>query len=138
MDARPLGDSGRGQRDQIVDFLHILTKADALAARRNAFATELRQLPGLLFPQTLRQEMTQLLFRFTTVRARFVAGLVDTGLGMLSLRDLDQEFAIIGRVYAHDSASLPEFLTSIEDQIATQSVFHAEKTTAQRRSCASL
>ncbi len=78
------------------DFLHILTKACSTAQHVR------RRLP---VSQTLRQESTQLLLRFTTVRARFVADLVHAGLGMPGLRDLHQELAIIGSIYAHDSAS---------------------------------
>jgi hypothetical protein len=48
------------------DFLHILTKADELAARLNTFADDLRRRPGLPVSQTLRQETTQLLLRCTT------------------------------------------------------------------------
>jgi hypothetical protein len=113
---------------------HILTKADELAARLNTFADDLRRRPGLPVSQTLRQETTQLLLRFTTVRARFVADLVHAGLGMPGLRVLHPELAIIGRIYAHDSASLPGFLKSVEDQIATQSVVHTD-TTAQEDYC---
>jgi hypothetical protein len=116
------------------DFLHILTKADELAARLNTFADDLRRRPGLLVLQTLRQETTQLLLSFTTVRARFVAELVHAGLDMQGLRDLHQELAIICRIYAHDSASLPGFLKSVEDQIATQRVVHAGQT-AQEDYC---
>jgi hypothetical protein len=51
------------------DFLHILAKAGELEARLNTFAEELRRWPGLLVSQTLSQEVTELLLRFTTVRA---------------------------------------------------------------------
>jgi hypothetical protein len=115
------------------DFLHILTKADELSARLNTFAAELRQRPGLPVSQTLRQEMTQLLLRFTTVLARFMAGLVDICLGMPGLRDLHPELAIIGRIYANDSTSLPGFLKSIEDQIATQRL---TELSPRRKDCA--
>eukprot|EP00291_Cryptomonas_curvata_P030304 CAMPEP_0172206628 /NCGR_PEP_ID=MMETSP1050-20130122/33332_1 /TAXON_ID=233186 /ORGANISM="Cryptomonas curvata, Strain CCAP979/52" /LENGTH=259 /DNA_ID=CAMNT_0012885749 /DNA_START=305 /DNA_END=1081 /DNA_ORIENTATION=- len=116
------------------DFLHILSKADELAALLNTFADDLRRRPGLSVSQTLRQEVTQLLLRFTTIRARFVADIVDSGLGMPELRGLHQEFAIIGRIYAHYSASLPGFLKNVDDQIATQSAVHTDKT-AQEDYC---
>jgi hypothetical protein len=116
------------------DFLHILNKADELSATLYTFADELRRRPGLPVSQTLRQEVTQLLLRFTTVRARFVAAVVASGLGTPALRDLHPEFTILGRIYAHDSAALPGFLKSIEDQIATQCVSHPDKT-AQEDYC---
>jgi hypothetical protein len=52
------------------DLLHILSKADELSARLTTFAEDLRRRPGLLVSQTLRQEVYQLLLRFTTVRVR--------------------------------------------------------------------
>jgi hypothetical protein len=116
------------------DFLHILSKADELSARLTTFAEDLRRRPGLPVSQTLRQDVHQLLLRFTTVRARFVADVVEAGLGIPGLRDLRQEFAIIGRIYASECASLPGFLKSVEDQLATQSVFHTDKT-AQEDYC---
>ena len=64
------------------DLLHMLSKADELAAWLDTFAADLPQRPGLPVSQTLRQEVTQLLLRFTTVRTRFVADIVDAGLGM--------------------------------------------------------
>jgi len=39
----------------------------------HTFAADLPQRPGLPVSQTLRQEVTQLLLRFTAVRTRFVA-----------------------------------------------------------------
>jgi hypothetical protein len=69
------------------DFLHILSKADELSAQLTTFAEDLRRRSGLLVLQTLRQEVYQLLLRFTTVRARFVAD-VEAGLGIPGLRDL--------------------------------------------------
>ena len=116
------------------DFLHILSKADELAARLNTFADDLRRRPGLSVSQTLRQEVTQLLLRFTTVRARFVAAIVDSGLDMPELRDLHPELAIIGRIYAHDSASLPGFLRNVDEQIDEQSAVHSDRT-AQEDYC---
>ena len=125
------------------DFLHILSKADALSAQLTTFAEDLRRRSGLPVSQTLRQEVYQLLLRFTTVRARFVADVVEAGLGIPGLRDLHPEFAIIGRIYASECASLPGFLKSVEDQLATQSVFHTDKTAqedycSKAFSCASL
>ena len=116
------------------DFLHILSNADELSARLGTFAEDLRRRPGLPVSQTLRQEVYQLLLRFTTVRARFVADVVEAGLGTPGLRDLHPEFAIIGRIYASNCASLPGFLKSVEDQLATQSVFHTDKS-AQEDYC---
>ena len=70
--------------------------------------------------------MTQRLLRVTMARALFVAGLVDTGFSMLGLWKLYPQFANIGRVYAHDSASLRVFLKSVEDQIATECIPHRQ------------
>jgi hypothetical protein len=92
-------------------------------ARLTTFAEDLRRRPGLPVSQTLRQEVYQLLLRFTTVRACIVADVVDIS----GVWDLHPEFAIIGRIY-----------TSVQDQLATHSIFHTEKITARRLSCASL
>ncbi len=69
------------------DFLHILSKADELSARLTTFAEDLRRRPGLPVSQTLRQEVYQLLLRFKTVCARFVADVVEEGLGIPSVCD---------------------------------------------------
>jgi hypothetical protein len=110
------------------DFVHILSKADELSAQLTTFAEDLRRRSGLLVSQTLRQEVYQLLLRFTTVRARFVAD-VEAGLGIPGLRDLHPEFAIIGRIYASECAFLPGFLKSVEDQLDTEGI-------TQRQDCA--
>jgi hypothetical protein len=108
------------------DFLHILSKADALSAQLTTFAEDLRRRSGLLVSQTLRQEVYQLLLRFTTVRARFVADVVEAGLGIPGLRDLHPEAAIIGRIYASECAFLPGFLKSVEDQLDTEGITHRQ------------
>ncbi len=56
------------------DLLHGWTKADERAARLSTLAAQLRLLPGLPVSQTLLQEMTQLLLRFTMARAGAVRG----------------------------------------------------------------
>lgn len=109
------------------DFLHILRKADELAESLDSFSDDLRRRPGLPVSQTLRQDVSQLMLRFTAVRARFVADTVASGIGMPDLSDLHREFAIIGRIYAHDSASLPGFLKNVDEQTATQSAVHTDK-----------
>ena len=108
------------------DYLHILSKADELSARLTTFAEDLRRRPGLPVSQTLRQDVYQLLLRFTTVRARFVADVVEAGLGIPGLRDLHPEFAIIGRIYASECAFLPGFLKSVEDQLDTEGITHRQ------------
>ncbi len=90
---------------KLLDFLHILTKAYALAAQLNTLTCS-SGLAALAYRSRGRcQEEIQLLLRFTAVRAGFVADLVDSGLSMLGLRDLHLEFVIICSIYAHDSAS---------------------------------
>ncbi len=63
--------------------------------------------------------------------------MVEAGLSIPGLWDLHPEFAIIGRVYASECAFLPGFLKIVEDQLATQSVFHTDKT-AQEDYCSSV
>jgi hypothetical protein len=57
-----------------------------------------------------------------------VADLVATCLEMPELRDLQSEFEILGRIYAHDLADLPGVLKRVDDQIATQSAIHSDPT----------
>ena len=94
-------------------------------ARLDKFAAQLRHYTGFPVPQTFRQDVTDLLLRFTTLRAQYVATLVKAGLDMSELQLLHPEFKTLGRVYA---ASLPGFLKSVDDQIATQSAIHSDST----------
>ena len=110
------------------DFLQIMTSAEELLTRLSKFGDKLRQHSGLSVPLTLRQDVTQLLLRYTTVRSHYVVDLVATGLDMRELRDLHPEFEILGRVYAHDLAELPGFLKRVDDQIATQSAVYSDQT----------
>ena len=90
-------DGGRVRHDECSDFLHILNQADDLSALLYTFADELRRQPGLPVSQTLHQEVTQLLLRFTTVRARLVAAVVTSGLGTPGLWDLHPEMGLNSR-----------------------------------------
>jgi hypothetical protein len=110
------------------DFCQILTKASDLLAQLDKFAAQLRQRQGFPVPQNFRQDVTDLLPRFTTVRAQYVATLVKAGLDMSELQLLHPDFETLGRVYAHDLASLPGFLKSVDDQIVTQSAIHSDLT----------
>jgi hypothetical protein len=107
------------------DFLQIMASAEELLTLRSKFGDRLRQHSGLSVPLTLRQDVTQLLLRQTTVRTHYhyVADLVATGLTMRELRDLHPEFEIL-----HDLADLPGFLKRFDDQIATQSAVHSDPT----------
>ena len=60
--------------------------------------------------------------RFTTIRSQFVDTLVSKALRVPSLQPLYKEIRIVGRIYAHDNATLAGFLTAIWKQLATQSV----------------
>ncbi len=51
------------------DFCQILTEASDLLAGLDKFAAQLRQHTGFPVPQTFLQDVTDLLLRFTTVRA---------------------------------------------------------------------
>jgi hypothetical protein len=109
-------------------FLQIMASAEELLTRLSKFGDRLRQHSGLSVPLTLRQDVTQLLLRYTTVRTHYVADLVATGLEMRELRDLHPEFEIHGSIYAHNLTDLPGFLKRLEDQIATQSAVHSDPT----------
>ncbi len=110
------------------DFLQIVASAEDLLARLSKFGDRLLQHSGLSVPLTLRQDATQLLLRYLTVRTHYVADLVATGLEKQELRDLHPEFEILGRIYVHDLADLPGFLKRVDDQITTQSAVHSDPT----------
>jgi hypothetical protein len=120
------------------DFLHILTKADELAARLSTFSAELRRWPVLPVSQTRCQEMTHLLLRFTTVqRGSWLASSIPASAAgsacwargnYTGIRDHLPHLRAFKRSL---SASLPGFLKGVEDQIATQSVLHTDKTAQQ-------
>ncbi len=86
-----------------------MASAEELLTRLSKFGDRLRRHSGLSVPLTLRQDATQLLLRYATVRTHYVADLVATGLEMRELRDLHPEFEILCSIYAHDFADLPGF-----------------------------
>ena len=106
------------------DFLHVLDMADKLAIRLNKFSTDLASRPGSEVPSSLRQDATQLLVHFTTIRSQFVDTLVSKALRVQGLQPLLKEIRVVGRtrIYAHDNATLAGFLTAIWEQLTTQSV----------------
>ena len=53
--------------------------------------------------QSLRQEITQVLLRFSTVRPKFVATTVHSSLLDPGLSEFHHQFEIPGRVYASDA-----------------------------------
>ena len=104
------------------DFLHIVSKADDLTIRLNELACRIRAHSGVTASQALRQDVIQLFLRFTAVRAHFVASVVDEGLLTPGLSSLHDQFSILTRAYARDSASLRDFLNTVLEQLTTQSI----------------
>ena len=106
------------------DFLHFLTQVDVLTTRLNKLAIDLLTNPGLTVPQSLRDSFAQVLLRYTTVRAEFVTSIVADGLSERGLRPYHAGMSTLGKVFAYDAASLPEFLRLVQEQIHTQSTVY--------------
>ena len=73
------------------DFLHVLDMADKLTVWLNKFSNDLAMQPGWAVPSSLRQEATQLLICFTTIRSQFVDTLVTKTLRVPGLQTLHKE-----------------------------------------------
>jgi hypothetical protein len=112
------------------DFLNILTQVDVLSVRLSQLEHDLQSHPGLTVPRSVHQEFDQVLLRYTTIRADFVVRIVSEGLTEPGLGMHHQGMRTIARVFAYDSASLPNFMRLIEEQITTQSTVY--DATAQR------
>ena len=106
------------------DFLNIMTQVDALSGKLARLDLDLQAQPGLTVSQSLRQEFSQVLLRYTTVRADFVVQIVAEGIRETGLVKYHRGMETIARVFAHDAASLSEFLRLIQEQITTQSLIY--------------
>jgi hypothetical protein len=76
---------------------------------------------GPTIPHALKSDIVQLMLRFSAVRSRWVAQIVEYGITELRLRDLHNQMRTLGRVYAHDDNTLDAFLDSAWKQLLTQS-----------------
>ena len=103
------------------DFLHVLAQVDSLSGKLNKLANDLQSNPGLTVSQALRDDFAQVLRRFTVIRADFVVKIVADGLSEPGLCAFHAGMSTLGRIYAHDSASLSDFMRSVQEQINTQS-----------------
>jgi hypothetical protein len=65
------------------------------------------------------RDIVQLMLRFSAVRSRWVAQIVEYGIAEARLRDLHSQMRTLGRVYAHDDNTLDAFLDSTWKQLLT-------------------
>ncbi len=113
----------RNDMSKSSEFLNIFTKAEEVLKLLDKLSAEFACRTGVTVPQTLRNEATQLILRFSTVRGNFVASTVANGLKVRGLRFLHHEFKIVDRVYAHDCATLDGFLVNVWNQVATSMMY---------------
>jgi len=102
------------------EFLQVVSKADSLSAQIQDFLRGMGS-GGSTIPHALRSDIVQVMLRFSTVRARWVAGVVERGVAEQGLRDLHSQMRTLGRVYAHDNSTLEAFIDSLWKQLLTQS-----------------
>jgi hypothetical protein len=70
---------------------------------------------GSTIPHALHSDIVhwQLTLRFSSVRARWVAQVVEYCDSEPGLRDLHSQMRTLGHVYAHDDSTLETFLDSV-------------------------
>ena len=102
------------------EFLQVVSKADSLSAQIQDFLRGMGS-GGSTIPHALRSDIVQVMLRFSTVRAKWVAGVVERGVAEQGLRDLHSQMRTLGRVYAHDNSTLEAFIDSLWKQLLTQS-----------------
>jgi len=103
------------------EFLQVVSKADSLSVQIQDFLRGMVGSGGSTIPHALRSDIVQVMLRFSTVRARWVAGVVERGVAVQGLRDLHGQMRKLGRVYAHDDSTLEAFIDSLWKQLLTQS-----------------
>ena len=103
------------------DFLHVMAQVDLLSVRLTRLNNDLVINPSLTATQSLRDEFSKILFRFTTIRSEFVVKTVADALSEPGLAVHHEGLRILSRVYGHDAATLPTFLRLVYEQINTQS-----------------
>jgi hypothetical protein len=67
------------------------------------FLSAMTGLGGPTIPHALKSDIVQLMLRFSAVRSRWVAQIVEHGIAEARLRDLHSQMRTLGRVYAHES-----------------------------------
>ena len=102
------------------DFRDVLATADALALRLAALSTDAGLRLGVPVPSMLSNEFANLMLRFATIRSQYVRVLHAGGLLRKELRNLHADYTKIACAYAHDTGTLPDFLTAVETQLTTQ------------------
>ena len=102
------------------EFLQVVSKADSLSAQIQDFLRGMGS-GGSTIPHALRSDIVQVMLRFSSVRARWVAGVVERGVAEQRLRDLHSQMRTLGRVHAHDNSTLEAFIDSLWKQLLTQS-----------------
>ena len=102
------------------EFLQVVSKADSLSAQIQDFLRGMGS-GGSTIPHALRSDIVQVMLRFSTVRAKWVAGVVERCVAEQGLRDLHSQMRTLGRVYAHDNSTLEAFIDSLWKQLLTQS-----------------
>jgi hypothetical protein len=103
------------------EFSQILTKADVISVQIQDFLRAMTGSGGPTIPHALKSDIVQLMLRFSSVRSRWVAQIVEYGIAEARLRDLHSQMRTLGRVYAHDDNTLDAFLDSTWKQLLTHS-----------------
>jgi hypothetical protein len=88
------------------EFTQILTKADVISVQTQAFLRAMTGSGGPTIPHVLKSDIEQLMLRFSSVRSRWVAQIVEYGITEARLSELHSQMRTLGRVYAHDDNTL--------------------------------
>jgi hypothetical protein len=103
------------------ELTQILAKADAISVQIQNFLRAMTGSGGSTIQHTIKSDIVQLILRFSAVRSRWVAQIVEHGVAEARLHDLHSQMRTLGRVYAHDDNTLDAFLDSAWKQLLTQS-----------------
>jgi hypothetical protein len=99
------------------ELTQILTKADVISVQIQEFLCAMTGSGGPTIPHALKSDIVQLMLRFSAVRSRWVAQIVQYGITEVRLHDLHSQMRTLGRVYAHDDNTLDAFLDSAWKQL---------------------
>lgn len=110
-----------GDMSSDTDFKNVLGLADKLAKDLDAAESSLDDRHGAALDTTLLGDIHQLFIHFAKVRAAFTADMARVALRNRLLEPAHRHYQTLQRIYAHDYATVPQFLESVDKHISTQS-----------------